>query len=99
MSKKKNRSVGRAGATEEEKIIGSQKCILKAIQLTATIDELEKRQIPMRGWVDNQLDEFVRDQEIDPFSHQSFSSETMLPLEYGFKSLVCETFLSQVLAW
>ena len=33
MSKKKNKSVGKARITEEEKVMGSQKCILKAIQL------------------------------------------------------------------
>ncbi len=99
MSKNKNISVSKAGITEVEKVIGSKKCILKAIQLMATIDELEKRQIPMRGWIDTQLDEFVREREIDPFSHQPFSVETMLPPEYGFKSLVCETFFSQALAW
>ena len=53
----------------------------------------------MRGWVDNQLDEFVREREIDPFSQQQFSVETMLPPEFGFKSLMCETFFSQALAW
>ena len=53
----------------------------------------------MRGWVDNQLDKFVREREIDPFSQQEFSVETMLPSEFGFKSLVCETFFSQALAW
>ena len=47
MSKNKNISVSKAGITEEEKVIGSKTCILKAIQLMATIDELEKRQIPM----------------------------------------------------
>ena len=99
MSKKKNKNIGKAKITEEEKIIGSQKCILKAIQLMATIDELEKRQIPMRGWVDSQLDEFIREREIDPFSQHQFSVETMLPPEFGFKSLVCETFFSQALAW
>ena len=99
MSKKKNKSVGKARITEEGKVIGSRKCILKAIQLMSTIDELEKRQIPMRGWVDNQLDEFVRKREIDPFSQQQFSVETMLPPDFGFKSLMCETFFSQALAW
>ena len=99
MSKNKNKGVGKARITEEEKIVGSRKCILKAIQLMSTIDELEKRQIPMRGWIDNQLDEFVRAREIDPFSQQQFSVETMLPPEFGFKSLVCETFFSQALAW
>ena len=99
MSKNKNISVSKAGITEEEKVIGSKTCILKAIQLMATIDELERRQIPMRGWIDTQLDEFVREREIDPFSHQPFSVEAMLPPEYGFKSLVCETFFSQALAW
>ena len=99
MSKKKN--IGKARITEQEKIIGSQKCILKAIQLMSTIDELEKRQIPMRGWVDNQLDEFVREREMDPFSQKElrFSVDTILPSDYGFKSLVCETFFSQALAW
>ena len=102
MPKKKNKNIGKAGiTTEEEKIIGSQKCILKAVQLMATIGELEKRQIPMSGWVDDQLDEFVRDREIDPFSQQKsrFSVDAILPPEYGFTSLVHETFFSQSLAW
>ena len=47
----------------------------------------------MRGWVDNQLDEFVR----EPHSLKQFSVETMLPPD-GFKSM-CETFFSQALAW
>ena len=98
---KKNKNIGKARITEQEKIVGSQKCILKAIQLMATIDELEKRQVPMRGWVDNQLDEFVREREIDPFSQKElrFSVDTILPPDHGFKSLVCETFFSQALAW
>ena len=98
MSKKRKDS-GNAKATEEDRIIGSEKCILKAVQLMATIDELEKRWIPERGWIDNELDEFVRARELDPFSQQQFSVEAMLPAEYGFKSLVCETFFSQALAW
>ena len=82
-------------------MVGSQKCVLKAVQLMATIGELEKRQMPMRGWVDDELDEFVRDREIDPFSQQEsrFSGDEILPPEYGFTSLVYETFFSQSLAW
>ncbi len=99
MSKQMNKSVGKARITEEERVTGPRKCILKAIQLMATIDELAKRQISMRGWVDNQLDEFVREREKDPFSQQQLSVETMLPPEFGFQSLVCETFFSQALAW
>ena len=99
MAKKKSKNHGNAKITDQEKITGSRKCILKAVQLMATIDELEKRQIPMRGWVDNDLDEFIRAREIDPFSYPSFSIETMLPSEYGFTSLVCETFFSQAVAW
>ena len=97
--KKKGRNPGKTGPTLDEKIVGSEKCILKAIQLMATIDELEKRQIPERGWVDDSLDEFVREREVDPFSHPPFNIKMMVPPEYGFKSLVCETFFSQALAW
>ena len=97
--KKKGRNLGKAGPTLDEKIVGSEKCILKAIQLMATIDELEKRQIPERGWVDDSLDKFVRGREVDPFSRPPFQLEVMVPPEYGFKSLVCETFFSQALAW
>ncbi len=101
MSRKQNKNIGQSRITEEEKIKGSQKCILKAIQLIATIDELQKKQIPMRGWVDSQLDEFVRESEIDPFSRRELSLpvDAILPPQYGFTSLVYETFFSQALAW
>ena len=101
MAKKKSKNHANAKITQEERIMGSRKCILKAIQLLSTVDELEKRQVPMRGWVDNQLDEFVREREIDPFSQRELrlSIDEILPAEYGFKSLVCETFFSQALAW
>ena len=104
MSRAKNTraSNGRKDSiTDEEKRIGSQKCILKAIQLLTTIDELTKRQVPMQGWVDKQLDEFVRARETDPFSsnQQSPSADVMLPPDYGFTSLVYETFFSQAVSW
>lgn len=101
MSKKTDKNTGKGNITEEEKRTGSQKCILKAVQLMATIGELEKRQIPMRGWLDNQFDEFVRELETDPFSRNplSPSADAMLPAEYGFTSLVYETFFSQAVAW
>lgn len=101
MPKKKNKKIGNTGITEEEKRVGSQKCVLKAVQLMATIDELEKRQVPMRGWVDQQLDDLVRELETDPFSRnsQSPSADAMLPADYGFTSLVYETLFSQAVAW
>ena len=55
----------------------------------------------MRGWVDNQLDEFVREREMDPFSLnlQGPATDAMLPADFGLTSLVYETFFSQSLAW
>ena len=69
MAKRKalsRRGHGRPITVEEQKA-GSRKCVAKAIQLVAVIDELQVK-VPTHGWVDDTLDDLVRLLEVDPLS-------------------------------
>ena len=96
--KPSRRGRGRAVTVEEQKA-GSRKCVAKAIQLAAVIDELQGK-VPMHGWVDDELDDLVRLLEVDPFSgvHRP-PAEAVLPPHYGFTSLTLETYFSTAVEW
>ena len=99
MPRSKNKN---AKISDEEKKTGSRKCVLKAIQLIATLDELGERQIPVLGWTDENLDKTVRTLEVDHLSDHINSKpgvDVLLPQGYGFTSLVYETFISQAVLW
>ena len=85
--------------TVEEQKAGSRKCVAKAIQLVAVIDELHVK-VPTRGWVDDTLDDLVRLLEVDPLSgvHRP-PADAILPRHYGFTSLTLETYFSTAVEW
>ena len=86
-------------ATVEEQKYGSRKCVVKAVQLVAVIDELD-RTVPIHAWVHTQLDDLVRLLETDPFSGEPQPPvDAVLPPQYGFTSLTLETFFSAAVEW
>ena len=94
-----SRRSGGRGATVEEQRYGSRKCVLKAVQLVAVIDELDGK-VPMHAWVHTRLDDLVRLLETDPFAGEPRPPvEAMLPAEYGFTSLTLETYFLSAVEW
>lgn len=94
-----SRRGGGRGATVEEQRYGSRKCVAKAVQLVAVIDELDGK-VPMHAWVHTRLDDLVRLLETDPFSGEPRPPvDAVLPPQYGFTSLTLETYFSAAVEW
>ena len=101
MSKKSKRSRSGQGISDEDRKVGSRKCILKAMQLLAVLDELYGIQFPVTGKSGESLDDVVRMLEIDPFSQSAPSPKPDMLLDpgYGLTSLMHETLFAQSLSW
>lgn len=96
---KQSRRAGGGGTSIEEQRYGSRKCVGKAVQLVAVVDELDGT-VPMRGWVHRRLDDLVRLLETDPFAGEPRPPvDAVLPPHYGFTSLTLETYFSTAVEW
>ena len=101
MSSKSKRSRPGQGISEEGRKVGSRKCILKAMQLLAVLDELDGIQFSIAGKSGESLDSVIRMLEIDPYSCRGPAPAPNLLLDpgYGFTSLMHETLFAQSLSW